>query len=330
MSQSSERIIYQFWNQDFDKVVNLRFFEELTEFANQQDITDIFSKRWLFNCCNEGVDPKYIELALQSIQENTGKTLDVSVLYNVDIPLDRLGYPAAKFVEHMVAHCGFYRHSLHIDFRNIKIENHFIALARRASYNRITAIRQLLDLNYKGVVSCGSGSTKWPEEYKQSMAPYTFPIYIDGVVETDTQQHHHTDNIFYNSLLNVILETSEQASTERLWRSIFITEKTFKAFAYYQIPVWFAVPGLVKSVRNLGFDLFDDLIDHSYDNELGQERRYQMVTQSIDDFLRNKSLSNLNNIRMHIYNRLHNNRELLGRLYNMHQQKFQNIIQSLL
>jgi hypothetical protein len=46
-----------------------------------------------------------------------------------------------------------------------------------------------------------------------------------------------------------------------------------------QFPIWMAVPGLVAQIRNLGFDLFDDIIDHSYDNIEDFDQRSDAVVQ---------------------------------------------------
>ena len=66
--------------------------------------------------------------------------------------------------------------------------------------------------------------------------------------------------------MNLVVESSSQTDPN-VWRSIFITEKTFKALAWHQFPLWYAVPGLVEQVRKMGFDVFDDLFDgHRYDD----------------------------------------------------------------
>ena len=48
---------------------------------------------------------------------------------------------------------------------------------------------------------------------------------------------------------------------------ITFTEKIIKPFLAKQIPLFIALPGLQEVLRNLGFDLFDDLIVTSYEKE---------------------------------------------------------------
>lgn len=45
-----------------------------------------------------------------------------------------------------------------------------------------------------------------------------------------------------------------------------ITEKSLMAFAARQIPIVIGHRGIVRHCRELGFDMFDDLVDTSYDN----------------------------------------------------------------
>jgi hypothetical protein len=44
-----------------------------------------------------------------------------------------------------------------------------------------------------------------------------------------------------------------------------ITEKSIFAWLAYQVPIIIGYPGIVEHARQLGFDMFDDVIDHSYD-----------------------------------------------------------------
>ena len=46
----------------------------------------------------------------------------------------------------------------------------------------------------------------------------------------------------------------------------FDTEKCMKPFYNLQFPIILGYDGIVDKLRKLGFDMFDDIIDHSYDN----------------------------------------------------------------
>jgi len=59
------------------------------------------------------------------------------------------------------------------------------------------------------------------------------------------------------------------------------TEKTIKPFIAKQIPIFFALPGHLNVLRNLGFDLFDDLIDNSYDTEMNHVKRLDLILNEL-------------------------------------------------
>jgi hypothetical protein len=44
-----------------------------------------------------------------------------------------------------------------------------------------------------------------------------------------------------------------------------ITEKSIFAWLSLQVPILIGYPGIVAHARSLGFDMFDDVVDHSYD-----------------------------------------------------------------
>lgn len=46
----------------------------------------------------------------------------------------------------------------------------------------------------------------------------------------------------------------------------FITEKSMKPFYNLQFPIIYGHVGLIQKLRDVGFDMFDDIINHDYDN----------------------------------------------------------------
>ena len=71
---------------------------------------------------------------------------------------------------------------------------------------------------------------------------------------------------------------------------IHITEKTFKPFYLYQYPIFVASYNHIKTLKeHYDFYLFDDLIDHSYDNEIDSSKRLYKIVEEI------KRLSKLKN-----------------------------------
>ena len=62
---------------------------------------------------------------------------------------------------------------------------------------------------------------------------------------------------------------------------MFVTEKSFKFAAHGSVPVFIGQPGLVAYMRSIGLDVFDDIIDHSYDDISNHRVRLKAVLSEI-------------------------------------------------
>ena len=90
-------------------------------------------------------------------------------------------------------------------------------------------------------------------------------------------------NDYSNSYINI---TTESVFFQE---NIHITEKSFKPFSFYQLPIFLASPGHVGKLRDYyKMDLYDDFIDHSYDNEIDNSKRFLMVFDEIKRLYKNK------------------------------------------
>jgi hypothetical protein len=89
---------------------------------------------------------------------------------------------------------------------------------------------------------------------------------------------------YENSYINVVTESY-------FWETeIHITEKAFKPFYFFQLPIFVSSCGYVKKLKELyGFDVFDDLINHSYDNEFSAEKRMLMIVSELISLVEKKS-----------------------------------------
>ena len=81
---------------------------------------------------------------------------------------------------------------------------------------------------------------------------------------------------FQDSYVNITTESHFIES------DIHITEKSFKPFYFYQIPIIISTHGHIKKMKELyGYDFFDDVIDHSYDDVVDNQERLDMVLNEI-------------------------------------------------
>jgi hypothetical protein len=313
-------LIYNAWDNDFEIIRSGRFSELFTEQLTNENI--IASELCIFDCTNEGIGTDDIDMMLTTLIADY-PNLEIRVLYNTPIT-KKLNYRYSCFPEHMVAHCNFVSHinSLNVEWKSLPVDKHFISLQRRASVSRLKFTKQLLDNFEKDqyILSCGTQPNKWLNELtnlKEAIHPYKLPILVDGVIDTDNKQHYHHDNDFFKCMVNVIAETSSQTDDDS-WREVFLTEKTFKSFAYRQIPIWFAVPSTVDEVRKLGVDVFDDLIDHSYDTIGDEDIRGTAVVDELKRFCDYYPLSELGDLKTKIWKRISNNMILLNDLESNH------------
>lgn len=67
----------------------------------------------------------------------------------------------------------------------------------------------------------------------------------------------------------------------------FISEKTWKPIFSGQFFFILGPCGIIKYLRAIGIDVFDDLIDHSYDSESDLATKISMLMSSITKFLQN-------------------------------------------
>lgn len=78
---------------------------------------------------------------------------------------------------------------------------------------------------------------------------------------------------YQNSFVEIVTESSFCSP------AYMLTEKTMHAFYGCNFPIILAGSGAVAHLRGVGFDMFDDIIDHSYDL---QNNPIDRITQAID------------------------------------------------
>lgn len=187
-------------------------------------------------------------------------------------------------------------------------EKLLISLSRRPCWFRVAITEELIKRNLleHSIVSCGTDSTfgddGWinlfakPDYYKY------FPMTVDGTI---TREEEYTSNglEFSSAYINLVSESSHnvfpfrQSELQRYinecnsvnapdglhqWERVFVTEKTIKAIAMQQIPIFNTVKHHVRHLRSIGLDLFDDIVDHGYDNIDDPIERIQAVAVQVE------------------------------------------------
>ena len=219
----------------------------------------------VFDSMYEGHNRDDYDLAQQNLAEYYWYSKHCGWINNV---FDRNDHSTVSLPARMVNHCGFLDHvrNQKIDWNGLDRTHILLCLMRRPTATRSQICKYILNTfnpeDY--VLSYGSAI---PSSYFDDIANVDLPILLDGNTNNGDAYHLMSDPRAFECLVNLVAETSDQIynNADVGYASQFITEKTFKAFAWHQLPVWVAVPGTVQRVRELGFDVFDDWVDHSYD-----------------------------------------------------------------
>ena len=83
-----------------------------------------------------------------------------------------------------------------------------------------------------------------------------------------------------DTYLNLVNESTVKAT-------VFITDKTWKPIMAGQLFLSLGNQGILKELRRLGFDTYDDCIDHGYDHEPDARNRLNMIHDELDRIMPN-------------------------------------------
>jgi len=126
----------------------------------------------------------------------------------------------------------------------------------------------------------------------QELAKYKLlPKRITFVKEDSTNVNDRLPEhpAFQNTCLNIITETCSRNGTPSL------TEKTFKPILAGQFFVFIGSKGCVQYLRDIGFDVFDDIIDHSYDGQELVRDRIRLALEQVDKLYQQDLFTLINN-----------------------------------
>jgi hypothetical protein len=118
-----------------------------------------------------------------------------------------------------------------------------------------------------------SGLRTRTEKFLQS-APY-----ISDELDFDQRNDHRTliPKYHVNSYCNIVMETHFDIGNS----GTFLTEKTFKPIKHGQMFFIAGPVGSLQVLRDLGYRVFDSVLDNSYDLEPNATQRWMALTRSI-------------------------------------------------
>ncbi len=188
--------------------------------------------------------------------------------------------------------------------KNLDSEKTFISLNRGGRVHRLLSIGLLhgLELQSHGIISCLFDFNKIESDKPLHFSPSQLPIeqlFVKGQgllnqntsLITDGKDTIYTekenDNVgnfntnlseyYKNTFVEIISETS------CFEKSFLITEKTLNCVYGCNFPIMISSKGAVAFLREMGLDMFDDIVDHSYDSiENPVERIYRAISDNTE------------------------------------------------
>lgn len=117
----------------------------------------------------------------------------------------------------------------------------------------------------------------WPADLDQFRA--LLPHYSDNFDQQQRNDHSKTiDDHFQKSWCNIVLESQFDVDNSN---GVFLTEKTFKPIKHGQMFFIVGAAGSLAVLRDLGYRVFDNILDNSYDLEHDSTARWHKLIHSV-------------------------------------------------
>lgn len=271
-------------------------------------IQDIKDYCWIVDTGPEGINAEDIEPFRKFLVKHGVTKFGAN--FTTYTNTEDLSYPAICLPDRLIVN-GDWLPNLHkqnVDWANIPMTHKLVCPMRRGSWSRASLAKCLFAIlkPEEMVISLGTNGDYASEEKKALILPHSWPLVVDLHTADTQMQHAFTHLKFYTAPLKIVVESSSDID-ENSWTGQFITEKTYKALSWYQLPIWYAVPGLVARIREQGFDVFDDVIDHSYDNVHDGWERMEKMLLELQRLLKLDTVQ----LRQNLWNRFENNAKLV-------------------
>jgi hypothetical protein len=167
------------------------------------------------------------------------------------------------------------------------------------------------------------------------------PVYLDYVDESvsvnDTNPviGSSIEPFFRYSLFSIVNETIQMDYNSQFEGIpyVFPTDKVYKTFYFYHLSIINGGAGIIAYLRDSGFDVFDDIIDHSYDSIVSGKDRLTAVFAEILRINAKYTIEACTSLRDELMPRLIKNRDMLiqrkGKCVNFIIDEFESVLSKL-
>ncbi len=245
------------------------------------DIVEIGIEQIVKNICDE------LEMPYTQIEFTSSDRLTKSTVFKHTLHKDRL-------INNWATYCN------NPDDIELPIANNYGLFLGRGTNERLYSFylhknwqyshlgKASMHLDPDTVTEWGSDSTAFICEYNErwrsikKILPYTD---LDHALTPADNLYESTTPILWNRIykdvsIEIVCETNTTADT------FFVTEKTFRPIAYGRLFMVIGSPEFEQNLKRMGFDIFDDIIDKSYDSE-SNYIRVDAVFNSLRELLYN-------------------------------------------
>jgi hypothetical protein len=113
-------------------------------------------------------------------------------------------------------------------------------------------------------------------DFDLSMVNFTLPHFVDQQNDNFNQELN-IENLHAQSMCSIVTETDYLFDKTK-----FATEKSWNSIFYGTLPIIISCPGTVSLMREHGIDVYDDIIDHSYDEIADPVQRFQQISHVVE------------------------------------------------
>ena len=230
---------------------------------------------------HEGASHHWFDRLIQKLITECGVVASQIILYSScvkdkDSPISHVG-SIVEYASTMIE-----KFPSVIDLHAGPVTHHFVCLNRMHRWQRLGIVKLLLerDLAKYGRISYTDVSCLPYDQYRRH-----FPMIVDFDRPTIDQGYVVDSLALTNAMFNVITESCYEREPGKINYESHpcpgFTEKTFKCMMMAQLPIWVAPRHTVACFRELGFDAFDDIVDHSYDLEPDPVYRLSLIADEI-------------------------------------------------
>lgn len=158
-----------------------------------------------------------------------------------------------------------------VEYTTLPIDKLYISLNNRSKYHRCLLMDQL---HHHNLIKYGHVSwhmTDAVDYHWQHWKP------VKLVVEPNNSEWSmwSTPKVYHSTLFNLITESNTH--------TVFITEKTCIAMLYKKPYMVLGARGFHKVLKDMGFELYDELFDYSFDNNLKLNSRVNGIIENINN-----------------------------------------------